>query len=57
MTKADIANKYWLPLDLKDGDQGPGRYNMTKTDINMVVDKIKEITQWEEDNNPDETEE
>jgi len=57
MTKADIANKYWLPLDLKDRDQGPGRYNMTKADISLVVDKIKEITQWEEDNNPDETEE
>jgi len=57
MTKADIANKYWLPLDLKDGDQGPGRYNMSKTDINMVVDKIKEIKQWEEENNIDEAEE
>ena len=56
MTKADIANKYWLPMDLKDGDQGPGKYNMTKTEISMVVDKQKEITQWEEDH-PDETEE
>jgi len=55
MTKADIANKYWLPLDLKDGDQGPGKYNMTKADISLVVDKQKEITQWEDDNN--ETEE
>jgi len=56
MTKADIANKYWLPMDLKEGDQGPGKYNMTKTEIYWVVDKQKEITQWEEDH-PDETEE
>ena len=48
MTKSEIANNYWLPIECGPMSTGSEKYNLSAGDINLIKEKLKEIEAYED---------